>query len=346
MSSFTGESNREYLQRIDDAVSQSQALQDWLLWRSAQAGGKPTARTKLFIESLKNPVPSKDWVDDPSLAPFLPILLRSASKPTDFSTLEPWYQLLFERPGGLWGLVRRFYYPISIAIAAMIVFYYFSLAIIPVFESLFIDYQLRLPAPTKFVFGIANFVADFTFLALVQILFGIALLLGMIRLVGLFLDRFEGWSIVRFLRRGTKRSLGSMARWSGTLSELLRVGMPADQAIATAGLSSCRPWLKDQSLKLASAGKLEPNKLWSVHPQARQFSASCMAALDEHQRGSSGVSVLREISNSYALRWASRESISYTWLGPIVILLVAKMVLFLVLSLFMPLLSLLTSLSG
>jgi len=346
MTTISDQNQNDYLARIDQAIAGSQGLQDWLLWRSSQDSKQPAGQIKLLIESLKGGVPSKEWISNPKLAPLLPLVLRSVSKPDDLSNLEPWYQLLQERPLGVWDILRRYYYPITIAIAAMVVVYYFSLAIIPAFRSMFEDYELRLPDATKLVFGIANFVVNFTVLAIGQILLGIAGMIGLIKLMGYLLDRFEKWSLVRFLRRGTKKSLGSMARWSGTLSELLHIGMPADQAIATAGLASRRPWLKEQSLQLASASKLDPRRLWSSYPQARQFSASSIAALDLHQQGEPGASVLREIANSYALRWVSRESVSYNWLGPIVMLFVAKMVLFLILALFLPLISLITSLSG
>jgi NAD(P)-dependent dehydrogenase (short-subunit alcohol dehydrogenase family) len=73
---------------------------------------------------------------------------------------------------------------------------------------------------------------------------------------------------------------------------------------------------------------------------------SSIAALDLHRQGAPGASILREIAQSYATRWSSRPSFSYTWLGPLLLVFVAKMVFFLVLALFMPLISLLTALSG
>ena len=341
-----GSQNTEYLARIDDAIAQSAPLQAWLVERSSQDSRIPSKRTKLLLRSLQEPIQAQLWVSDPSLAPFLPIILRGADKPEDLSILEPWYRLLLKQPLGILDLLRRFYYPLALGAAAIVLMYYISVAIIPAFQAMFVDFQLRLPPLTKLVFSIANFVANQTLFAIAQILIGIGLLIGMIKLIGYLLDRLEGIKLIGFLRRGNKKSLGSMASWSGTLSELLAVGMPVDLAITTAGLASQRPWLKVQSERLVEAFNSNPDHPLSRQPGANNFSSSSIAALDLHRQGAPGASILREIAQSYATRWSSRPSFSYTWLGPLLLVFVAKMFFFLVLALFGPLISLLTALSG
>lgn len=346
MSTQSNESNTDYLASIDRAVADSSRLQEWLVQRASLDSKVPTWQTSLLLESLQKQVGSQKWVSDPKLAQFLPIVLRAATCQDDLTSLEPWYRLILKRSVGFLDILRRYYYPLLIAASALLVFYYISLTIIPAFQSMFDDFQLRLPAPTKLVLAISNFVINHTLLALLQIFLGVAFLVGLFKLIGYLMDQFEGWKIVGFWRRGTKKSLGSMARWSGTLSELLAIGMPADAAVATAGLASQKPWIKESSNQLATASKLNPQKTWSEQQAASRFSASSIAALELHCQGAPGASVLREIANSYAVRWSSREDFSYSWLGPLILLLVAKMVFLLVLSLFLPLITLISSLSG
>jgi hypothetical protein len=338
--------NEDYLIRIDEAVALSGPLQEWLIQRSSQDTKYPSKQTKLLLDSLKEPVKAERWVSDPGLAQFLPLVLRAHSSPQDLGALDPWYRLVLKRPVGLIDILRRFYYPLAIALAAFAIFYFLSVSVIPTFQQMFSEFQLRLPSLTKLVFSIADFLINHTFFAIVQILIGIALLVGFFKLISYGLDRFEEVPWIGFFRRGTKSSLGAMARWTGTLSELLTIGMPIGRAISTAGLASRRRSLLSRSRELVSHINTQSDKPCLLQPGATSFSRSAIAAIDLHRQGANGASLLREIAQSYAVRWSSRASFSLNWLGPIVLLLVAKLVFLLVMALFLPLLSLLTSLSG
>jgi len=341
----------EYLKRIDQAVAQSTPLQDWLLWRSSQDGKVPSRRTLFLIESLKGQVAAKRWVQDPMLAPYLPMVLRSEvlgdlTIPRNLSVLEPWYRLMLKQPAGFLGVLARFYYPLSIAFASILLFYFLSLTIVPTFKAIFVDFELRLPALTKWFLGISDFIVYQPLSLIISVLLGIFAVVGLIKLYSYAMDQLEGSSLISFYRRGTKKSLASMASWTATMAELLAIGTPVAQAVATAGLASQRLHLNAQSQRLSKTFESNPNATWSTQGSSTSFAASSIAALDLHQRGADATGLLRELAQSYAERWTCRTNLSYSWLGPILLLFVAKIVLFLVLALFLPLISLITSLSG
>jgi hypothetical protein len=343
--------SEDYLRRIDQAVAQSKPLQDWLIWRSSQDGEVLSKRMLLLIESLKGQVAAKRWLQDPLLAPYLPMVLRASalresSDLKSFGVLEPWYRLLLKEPAGVVGMVSRFYYPLSIALASMLLFYFLAVSIVPTFKAMFDDFELRLPSLTKWFLQTSDFIAYQPVSLLASLFSGILAVYGLVKLYSYLMDRFEGSSFISFYRRGTKTSLGSMARWTGTMAELLAIGAPAAQAVATAGIASQRPYLNLQSQRLSKTFEANPKSTWRAQGGSTSFAGSSIAALEMHQQGTDTTGVLRELAQSYAERWNCRANLSYDWLGPIILLFVAKFVFFLVLALFLPLISLITSLSG
>lgn len=343
--------SEDYLRRIDQAVADSKPLQDWLIWRSSQDGEVLSKRMLLLIESLKSQVAAKRWVQDPLLAPYLPMVLRASSlrESSDlksFGVLEPWYRLLLKEPAGVLGMVSKFYYPLSIALASMLLFYFLAVSIVPTFKAMFNDFELRLPSLTKWFLRTSDFIAYQPVSLLASLFSGILALYGLVKLYSYLMDRFEGSSFISFYRRGTKKSLDSMARWTGTMAELLAIGAPAAQAVATAGIASQRPYLNLQSQRLSKTFEANPKSTWRAQSGSTSFAGSSIAALEMHQQGTDTTGVLRELAQSYAERWNCRANLSYDWLGPIILLFVAKFVFFLVLALFLPLISLITSLSG
>jgi type II secretory pathway component PulF len=344
--STSSEGSEDYLARIDAAVAHSQPLQDWLEWRSSQDSKVPSKQTRLLLHSLKGSVESSQWLNDPKLAAMLPMVLRAADSPHDLSQLEPWYQLLLVRPTGLIDFVRKFYYPLSVALAAVLVLYFLAVSVIPTFKQMFMEFELRLPPLTILVLKVSDFISNYPIGLIATVLIGIGSLVGMVKFFFYMLDRWEGNDLILALRRGTKQSLGSMARWTGTLSELLRIGTPVGRAILVAGLASQRPWLNDQSQQLASAHKIFPEKPWPVLPGANSFSASSIQALEMDRQGEPGAPILRELAQSYAVRYSGRPSFYLNWLSPILLVFVGFLVFLIVVALFSPLISLISSLSG
>jgi type II secretory pathway component PulF len=228
----------------------------------------------------------------------------------------------------------------------MAVLYFLAVSVIPTFQQLFSEFQLRLSPLTILVLNVSDFIAHHPLRLITTVLLGFGLLVGMVKLFRYLIDRFEGNDLILAMRRGTKQSLGSMARWTGTLSELLRIGTPVGRAILTAGLASQRHWLINQSEQLASAHKIYPEKPWPILPGANSFSASAIQALELDRQGASGAGLLRELAQSYAVRYSGRPSFYLYWLSPLLLVFVGFLVFLIVVALFMPLLSLMTGLTG
>jgi len=72
------EQHDAYLARIAQAVSISEPLQHWLASRNEGGRGVSDPAILKVLEALRTPVPAHRWLQDPTLAAALPLLLRSA----------------------------------------------------------------------------------------------------------------------------------------------------------------------------------------------------------------------------------------------------------------------------
>ncbi len=364
------EQHDAYLARIAQAVSVSEPLQHWLANR--HEGGRRVSDPAILkvLEALRTPVPAHRWLQDPTLAAALPLLLRSTDlKPVGtnamdvpldgdvvsadarivepaFQSLEPWCVLLEQADQSFWASLRRYSYPAILVLLSLLLFLFIAMFIVPVFQEMFIDFGLSLPAPTVFLFSISRVVASAPWLAFLAL--GVSLAVTpLLRYIWRgCLDFMEHSSLIRFFRLGSKRGLLAMARWSGTLGELLAIGVPEGQAVLTAGIASDHRFLRMRSEQLAKKLQKEPGDLCSSHWEAASFSSVSIAALDLARTGATTAPLVREIADSYALRWAGRGRPTADWIGPFAIVLVGGLVMFILIALFMPLTSMITSLSS
>jgi type II secretory pathway component PulF len=364
------EQHDAYLARIAQAVSISAPLQRWLENRNEGGRGVSDPAILKVLEALRTPVPAHRWLQDPTLAAALPLLLRSADMKSvsaetkdvplggglasadarivepGFESLEPWCVLIEKSDQTFWASLRRYSYPAILVLLSLLLFLFIAMFIVPVFREMFLDFGLRLPAPTVFLFTASRVVASAPWLAFLVL----GILLAITPLLRYFwrgcLDLLEHSSLIRLFRLGSKRSLLAMARWSGTLGELLAIGVPEGQAVLTAGIASDHRFLRVRSEQLAKKLQKEPGDLCSSHWEAASFSSVSIAALDLAHTGATTATLVREIADSYALRWASRGRPTADWIGPFAIVLVGGLVMFILIALLMPLTSMTTSLSS
>ena len=138
-----------------------------------------------------------------------------------------------------------------------------------------------------------------------------------------------------------------MAIWSGTLAELLAMDAPPSDAMKTAVLASQRTHLLSKGNNLAESLVVNPECSVSQLGASRWFSRVGMLAFDLHRDGVDTSNLLRNIADSYAVRWCRRSQKGKNqWLTPIWILLLGGMTLLVLLMLFLPLFFMMQSLAS
>jgi len=341
-----GDGPEVYLARIDRAIAQSEPLQEWLARRIEQSQGKDLRSVEALLEALRLKHPAHRWLQDPLLSASLPLVLRVAETPNAVEFLEPWYQLLVQSKRRLGADLRRVVYPFVLFMLTLGLFFFLAAVVVPVFQEMFSDFGLLIPAPTTALFVLATFATGAPWVVIGLFLFGFAALPLLRPFWNRLLDYLEFLPFVAFFRSGSRRGVLAMARWSGTLGELLAIGVPDNQAVLTAGIASGHQNLRTRSESMAMKIQKNPETSWARQSESTSFSSVAIRAMDLRREGKNVAPLLRELADSYAIRYCQRLHRSTGWIGPVFVLLIGGMVLFMIFALFLPLTSMLISLSS
>ena len=252
-------------------------------------------------------------------------------------------RILFHQPNALHAgrLLRLFLYPAMILAAMAVLTVFFSIAIIPHFESAFDEFGIELPKLTNLVFKLAwlvriSWMFIFGFLAGLA---GLAFLMNALtsgrRVVG------ESWLDQRF-----KTMRNAAAGWAWHLAMLFESGIGSTNAIMVAGNSqnnlwvkrACQNWIHDQTASTFSDGIARSPEF------SNRFHLIHTTLGVDHQAAQ--VDLLKEIATYY---WARGRSIGDWWIqwavSILIWVLVATIVL-VVFALYLPMMAIVSGLTG
>ena len=235
---------------------------------------------------------------------------------------------------------RLLAYPIILTVLAMFVLGWLCLMVVPIFDSMFSEFGLRLPAPTLAIVELTRQLQAHP-LRTPLIICGIAVSIYVaIRLWTHFAmtTRLFG-SVVS----GNSSSVSAMSSLTGQLAELLQIGISRPDALWIAGRGCENYHFKKAAEQLARDAYSRDRPL-AESRAARSFPANVILALDVGD-GHPNIGLLRELSAMYAQRVYRRVDWSTGAVAQISIVLLGAIVAFLVIALFLPLVSLISGLS-
>ena len=229
-----------YLQRIDEALAHRNEIVEHLQsMRLAPESMGFRSEIDAFIAALKSEADASRFVNEGGLATWIPAILDWNSVPSQRSrqisrlanAITCSVDLRLTRSHTL------LYVGVLVA-AALATFIFLSATVIPVFDSIFKDFELTLPWPTQVVLRISALIGPHAkTIVLTALSSWIMIWLGNRMLRRLSQDRFFASFTQRFARGSSTRVI-SMSRWLIALSSLLRVGAPLREAMIIAGRAS------------------------------------------------------------------------------------------------------------
>ena len=134
-----------------------------------------------------------------------------------------------------------------------------------------------------------------------------------------------------------------MSRFTSALAELLSIEAPLPEALRIAGRSCKHRHFRVKAEQMADQLEFDGIAL-QQSPVAHNFPAVMIHALSFEPR-KPNTPLLRELARTYSERARTRVSWSTSFVGPISLIVIGLLVGFTVIALFMPLVSLVTSLS-
>ena len=299
---------------------------------------------KKFQRALGEGVDAESFLADPQLVCWLSLIVAEQTDKGD-SRLT----ILAEQLKSIDGRARwnwfAFVYPLILTLILIAVLVLLSLTVVPTFSKMFGEFQLKLPAPTILVFGFASFVTNHPYQFVTAILFSLIAAVVCVRLSGRLLQILETVKPIGFFTAGSKSNRAAMARFADTFSAAIRIGMPKEDAIDVAGIASHRFQYRLRASQLARELRNGENVLQGSRV-AHVFPPMLLSAAKVGTNDQPNFRVLEQVAALYRSRSSSSQSWLDQGLGPLFMVALGGLVGFIVIALFMPLISLVTSLSG
>lgn len=235
---------------------------------------------------------------------------------------------------------RLFAYPIILMLIALIVLGLLCLLVVPVFDNMFTEFGLQLPTPTQWIIDFTRAIQGHPLRMLFYFASAAAAFYFVIRLWTRYSLTTRSFG---FATAGNSSSVSAMSSLTGQLAELLQIGVTLPDALWIAGNGCENYHFKKASEQLARDAYAGSQPL-SHSRVAPAFPANVIHAL-EVDGGQPNTELLRELSTLYGERVQRRVDWSTGAMAQFSIILLGIAVGFLVIALFLPLVSLITALS-
>jgi type II secretory pathway component PulF len=239
-------------------------------------------------------------------------------------------------------LWRAMSYPLMVLIGLMIVLLFLTTSVIPQFEQTFRDFGIKLPVITQLMLSSAYWLPPLL-IALIGLI--------VVPIVLWPILRASGWSgpivehvLLHFPLIGTVLRRNLVARWCDALRIGVEAGLDLPAAIALAGDAVGSSKLRDDGQRLV--GALESGVPLEAGRPTRLIPHTVVAALELAQSHHDLPTTLATLSQMYQQQAETRLGMIPAILTPLLLILTALVIGFVVLALFAPFLSLLRAISG
>ncbi|QDV55526.1 type II secretion system F family protein [Rosistilla oblonga] len=291
-----------------------------------------------LIDLLRNETDADAWMQHPRAAAWLPVIVggfNPAETPQRIHLLfsQTMRQQQRQRQRG-----ASLLYPFLILALAGAVGLGLSWGIVPTFAAMYRDFGLDLPLPTRISVAISDGIIQAPLKQLIIAAGAIALSVAIYR-----------WWISSplcsrlFSLKGNTRAVQAMAQAVGSVAELISVGASIPEALRISSRGCGHPLYQRELESLAGAAETSADTL-NDSREATYFPANLLLALQPNATGHPNIHLLRELSLIYHERAAQRIDWLRWLVGPLALLAVGLVVVFVVFALFMPMISLVTSL--
>ncbi len=303
--------------------------------------GKRRREMKQLASSLRDGATIGDSAHDRRSRSWLPVFARSLATPAAATRLSDWMNQA-SRESEIRSRRRRvLLYPILVFGFAALVFFGLGQMVVSPFIQMYDEFGLDLPAPTEFLFFWVNEWQHHTvrFVVITSLVCVVGYAFATVWFKHALSTRLLG-----FLVGGTTSNVAAMASLTGLLADLLANNVPLADALELAGRGCGHRHFEHVALSLADQHRKGFVSL-AQSPVAACLPSNMIDALQPSDGSPPRSKLLRELSTIYAERAVQRTEWSTGVVGAFAVLLVGFVVTFVVIALFMPLVSITFSLA-
>ncbi|MCA9146100.1 MAG: type II secretion system F family protein [Planctomycetales bacterium] len=247
----------------------------------------------------------------------------------------------------VWGkVIGAIAYPLIVLAMTLFILAFLPIFIVPQFKQMFLEFELELPAITKAVIGLSDAI----------LWFGdgpglwIAGTIGVVFLVLIVLASFGVGTPMTHRFTTTMPLIGPIWQWSGTaaftrlLATMLECGIPLPDALLLTRDGVPDPEVREVA-SLFARGVENGRSLSDAMTESNRLPASITPFVRWGERTGKLPEALRAVTDMLLLRVQMRTMLLRSIAPPVVFILVGVLVGFIIISLFMPLVSLIQGLS-
>ena len=337
-----------YLQRIDQALAYRSEIAEQLnAIRLAPESRGFRSEIDSFLFAIQSDLDAKDFVKEGAFAAWLAAIIEWEQGPKQRSRQISHLALSISRNADIrWTRSLTLTYLGTLLFAVFATFVFLCGTVIPVFGEIFKDFGLKLPLPTQIVLWFGSTIGPHAKeIFLIAIASFIMYRLGKRISRRLSQDRFIASFAQRFSRGSTSRVV-AMSRCLISLATLIKIGAPLREALIIAGRASQSEVLVQQAVRVSN--ELESLTIERC-PSAKAFPPIVVDSLLDNglTQGNQEITadLLRELGIIYSERARHRHEWILRFLLPLFLVLIGGLVTFVIFALFLPLTSLITSLS-
>ncbi|MGN6133935.1 MAG: type II secretion system F family protein [Aureliella sp.] len=329
-----------FVERLEASLAHREQLIPALEALAAEAATRG-ARHDLdeLIARLKRGATAEEFIRHESASSWLPLLAGGVSDELGRSGFLRFISQAARESESRSRRRRALAYPIAIFTLCMLLIVILLYAVVPIFADMFRDFGLKLSGPTRARVGVSDQMFERPLVSLVVAISAILLAVFLIRTWRRYAltTRFFG-----LFTSGSTANVVAMARFTGTLNDLLQLEAPLPDALRIAGRATQHYHFKRAAERLAA--DIARNQAPSSSAVAHNLPQNVLRALSLGADGRPNLPLLAELSQLYSDRVDERFDWSAQLVGPTAILSIGVVVGFVVIALFAPLVNMVSAL--
>lgn len=332
---------KAFYERVTQALAQRDDLIPALNAIADEIPEANAARDLRRLVDVLNGNPTAEQImQRPDIASWLPVIVRGAAAPSTANRYERMIEEANRESENRKSLRRFLAYPLCLIFFSGLVLLFLLLTVVPVFAKMFSEFGLRLPAPTALLFLLHDQLT--LFLPRTLVISAVAVLIVVV-VTRVWLHFALSTSLLGMFTAGNSANVTAMARFTGSLAELLSIEAPLPEALRISGQVCKHRHFQVMAERLANQIQFDGIAI-NQSPIAHNFPSTMILAISS-SASKPNIPLLRELSRMYSERARARIGWTTSFLGPISLFAVGILVGFVVIALFMPLVSLVTSLA-
>ncbi|AJB45586.1 type II secretion system protein F [Campylobacter fetus subsp. testudinum] len=238
----------------------------------------------------------------------------------------------------IWDNQRKFKkairYPTLVICAIAIAFVLLMVLVVPTFRDIFEQLNAELPLPTRILLNIEYIITNYGFICLGGIVLFLFILMHLYKKNEKFKDIFDKYILKVYLIKNII-FLSSMSRFNLIFTELVRAGIPINDALDTACVTISNSYIKNKLLGV-KVNVQRGNPLNYAFSETKLYEGMLLQMISAGEKSGSLDSMLEKVTNYYKEKFNTLIDNISSYIEPILLVFIAATIILLGLGIFLP----------